>query len=37
MYNGARSSPKALEQVIEGADLLLDVGGLVMEDLNTGL
>ena len=37
MYNGARSSPRSLEQVIEQADLLLDVGGLVMEDLNTGL
>ncbi|WP_413441424.1 alpha-keto acid decarboxylase family protein [Synechococcus sp. MIT S1220] len=37
MYNGTRSSPNSLEQVIERADLLLDVGGLVMEDLNTGL
>jgi indolepyruvate decarboxylase len=37
MYNGARSTPAALQAVVEGADLLLDVGGLVMEDLNTGL
>ena len=37
MYNGSRSSPGALESVVEQADLLLDVGGLVMEDLNTGL
>lgn len=37
MYNGSRSSPQQLEHVIEQADLLLDVGGLVMEDLNTGL
>jgi len=37
MYNGARSSPPALQGLIEGADLLLDVGGLVLEDLNTGL
>ena len=37
MYNGARSSPPELQNVVEGADLLIDAGGLVMEDLNTGL
>lgn len=37
MYNGARSTPAALQAVIEEADLLIDAGGLVMEDLNTGL
>ena len=37
MYNGGRSSPAALQGVVEAADLLLDLGGLVMEDLNTGL
>ena len=37
MYNGARSTPAALQGVVEDADLLIDLGGLVMEDLNTGL
>ena len=37
MYNGARSNPPQLEQVVEQADLVLDVGGLMLEDLNTGL
>ena len=37
MYNGVRSTPAALQGVVEDADLLIDVGGLVMEDLNTGL
>ena len=37
MYNGSRSTPAALQGVVEDADLLIDFGGLVMEDLNTGL
>ena len=37
MYNGGRSTPSALQGVIEGSDLIIDLGGLVMEDLNTGL
>ena len=37
MYNGNRSTPPALAGVVEQADLLLDFGGLVLEDLNTGL
>ncbi|MDB4338161.1 thiamine pyrophosphate-binding protein [Synechococcus sp. AH-603-L18] len=37
VYNGGRSTPGALQQVIEDADLLIDFGGLVMDDLNTGL
>jgi indolepyruvate decarboxylase len=37
MYNGARSTPAALRSVVEDADLLIDLGGLVLEDLNTGL
>ena len=37
MYNGHRSTPATLCKVVEGADLLLDLGGLVLEDLNTGL
>ena len=37
MYNGDRSTPAALRSVVEEADLLIDFGGLVLEDLNTGL
>ncbi|MEB3308278.1 MAG: thiamine pyrophosphate-binding protein, partial [Cyanobacteriota bacterium] len=37
MYNGARSTPAELQGVVEDADLLIDIGGLVTEDLNTGL
>ena len=37
MYNGARSTPAALRSVVEDADLVIDCGGLVLEDLNTGL
>ena len=37
MYNGNRSTPPDLAGVVEQADLLLDFGGLVLEDLNTGL
>ena len=37
MYNGHRSNPADLQHVVEEADLLIDIGGLVLEDLNTGL
>ena len=37
MYNGHRSTPADLQHVVEEADLLIDIGGLVLEDLNTGL
>ena len=37
MYNGGRSTPAALRSVVEDADLVIDFGGLVLEDLNTGL
>ena len=37
MYNGKRSTPPDLASVVEQADLVLDFGGLVLEDLNTGL
>ena len=37
MYNGGRSTPAALQGVIEESDLLIDLGGLVMDDLITGL
>ena len=37
MYNGNRSTPPDVAGVVEQADLVLDFGGLVLEDLNTGL
>lgn len=37
MYNGINSSPQGLQAVVEGADLVLDLGGHVNEHLNTGL
>lgn len=37
MYNGIRSSPSLLQSVVEDADILLDFGGVVMPDINTGL
>ncbi|MFM9101481.1 MAG: hypothetical protein ACKOPS_09150 [Cyanobium sp.] len=37
LYNGGRSAPAALQELVEQADLQVDVGGLVQEDLNTGL
>ena len=37
MYNGGRSTPAALQTVVETSDLVIDLGGLVMDDLNTGL
>jgi indolepyruvate decarboxylase len=36
IYNGVSSSPAAVKGVVEGADLILDIGGVVFEDLNTG-
>ena len=37
MYNGDRSSPLAVRDFVQNADLILDLGGIVLEDLNTGL
>lgn len=37
MYNGATSTPKSTQAVVESADLVLDIGGVIFEDLNTGL
>jgi indolepyruvate decarboxylase len=37
VYAGDRSSPLAVRDIVQGADLLLDLGGIVLEDLNTGL
>ena len=36
LYNGVTSSPKSVKSQVEQADLILDIGGIVMEDLNSG-
>jgi indolepyruvate decarboxylase len=36
VYAGVASAPAAVRQAVEEADLVLDLGGLVFEDLNTG-
>lgn len=36
IYNGLSSSPAAAQTAVESADLILDLGGVVFEDLNTG-
>jgi len=36
LYSGVTSSPSALKTTVEGADLILDLGGLINEDINTG-
>lgn len=36
LYSGVTSSPPALKSIVEGADLILDLGGLINEDINTG-
>ena len=36
LYNGVSSSPQSVKSWVEQADLILDIGGLVAEDLNTG-
>jgi indolepyruvate decarboxylase len=35
IYNGMSSSPSTLKSTVEGADLVLDIGGVVFEDFNT--
>lgn len=37
MYAGDRSSPLPVRDIVQNADLILDLGGIVLEDLNTGL
>ena len=37
LYNGDFSAPASVQQVIEGADLVLDIGGIVLAELNAGL
>ncbi len=36
IYNGVSSAPAAAQGAVESADLILDIGGVVFEDLNTG-
>ena len=36
IYNGMSSTPAAVSAEVESADLILDIGGVVFEDLNTG-
>lgn len=35
IYNGMSSSPASVKSIIESADLVLDIGGVVFEDFNT--
>ena len=35
IYSGMSSSPSNLKALVEGADLVLDIGGVVFEDFNT--
>ena len=35
IYNGMSSSPSGVKGLVEGADLVLDIGGVVFEDFNT--
>jgi indolepyruvate decarboxylase len=36
VYSGLTSSPQGLNTLVETADLVLDIGGLIPEDINTG-
>lgn len=36
IYGGVTSAPKDLKSVVESADLVFDIGGLIPEDINTG-
>ncbi len=37
LYNGRSSFPPQVRAAVDKADLILDVGGVVLEDLNTGM
>jgi indolepyruvate decarboxylase len=37
LYGGGRSSPTAVRDTVEQADLLLDIGGVMLTELNTGM
>lgn len=36
IYSGVTSTPKGLNTLVESADLVIDIGGLIPEDINTG-
>lgn len=36
VYSGLTSCPQGLNTLVENADLVLDIGGLIPEDINTG-
>ena len=37
LYNGDFSQPPSVKQVVESADVVLDVGGIILAELNAGL
>jgi len=37
LYAGEMSAPRLVRDVVESADLVLDIGGIVLTELNTGL
>jgi indolepyruvate decarboxylase len=37
LYAGAGSQPPAVRDIVENADLIIDIGGLMLFELNTGL
>ena len=37
LYSGGSSQPPAVREIVESADLILDIGGVLLYELNTGL
>ena len=37
LYSGGSSQPPAVRDIVENADLILDIGGVMLTELNTGL
>ncbi len=37
LYSGGSSQPPAVREIVENADLILDIGGVYLYELNTGL
>ena len=37
LYSGASSQPPAVRDIVENADLILDIGGVMLFELNTGM
>ena len=37
LYSGGSSQPPAVRDIVENADLILDIGGVLLTELNTGL